>query len=267
MASDVSLEPNGRAHAERIRTEFAAQAATFTDTGWAVRGIDWIVEHVAPVSHEIVLDVAAGAAHVGRALAPHVAHVSAVDITPEMLRQGDELAAAGGITNIAFLAGDAEALPWIDRQFDLVVCRLALHQVHDPRAVVREMLRVVRPSGRVGVIDIVADDDPAIAAEMNRLERLRDPSHARALAEGEIRSLIEETGATVITSDTQDQPLELEDWLERSKTPAHIRNEIRVLIEDELAGGAPTGLRPFHESNGTVSFVHRWALFVAHPAT
>lgn len=265
MPPDVPAGDDARAHAERIRTEFAAQASTFTGSGWAVRGIDWIVGHLAPAAHEIVLDVAAGAGHVGRALAPHVAHVSAIDITPEMLQQGDELAAAGGIANVAFLVGDAEALPWIDRQFDLVVCRLTLHQVHDPRAVVREMLRVVRPSGRVGVIDIVADDDTAIAAEMNRLERLRDPSHGRALAEREIRALLEDAGATIVTAASQDQPLDLEDWMARSNTPPAVRDAIRGRLDDEMAGGAPTGLRPFRETDGTVSFVHRWVLFVARP--
>lgn len=265
MSPEVPSDVDARAHAGRVRTEFAAQAATFTDGGFAARGIDWIVAHLAPATHEIVLDVAAGAAHVGRALAPHVAHVSAIDLTPEMLRQGNALAAAGGIANVAFLVGDAEALPWIDHQFDLVVCRLALHQVYDPRAVVREMLRVVRPSGRVGIADIVAEDDTALATEMNRLERLRDPSHGRALAEAEIRGLIEETGATVVTAAAQDQPLDFEDWMERSQTPAPVRDEIRARVAAEVAGGAPTGLRPYRESDGAVTFVHRWALFIATP--
>jgi hypothetical protein len=59
------------------------------------------------------------------------------------------------------------------------------------------MVRVTRPDGRTGIIDITADDDPAVAAEANRLERLRDPSHGRTLTVGEIRALLAEAGADV----------------------------------------------------------------------
>ena len=100
-----------------MREQFRAQAVTFTDEGFAARGLEWIVAQLAPASGELVLDVAAGAAHLGRALAPRVAHVSALDLTPEMLRQGRQLAAAQGLPNIAFLVGDASALPWTARQF------------------------------------------------------------------------------------------------------------------------------------------------------
>jgi len=262
---NLPQERDARAHAASVREQFAVQATTFANTGFATRGLDWIVDHLAPATHELVLDVAAGAAHVGRALVPHAAHVSAVDITPEMLYQGNALAMADGITNVTFQLADAAALPWIDEQFDLVVCRLALHQVYDPRAVVHEMLRVTRPSRRVGIVDLVADEDPGLAGEMNRLERLRDPSHGRALSEGEIRGLIEETGSTVTSVVDQDQPLDLEDWMARTSTPEVARAEIRARFNEELSGGTPTGLRPFRDANGTVGFVHRWIMFVAIP--
>jgi ubiquinone/menaquinone biosynthesis C-methylase UbiE len=159
------------AHDDLVRAQFRAQAVTFTDEGFAARGLEWIVAQLTPASGELVLDVAAGAAHLSRALAPHVAHVSALDLTPEMLAQGQRLAAAQGVTNVAFLVGDATALPWPAQQFDLVVCRLALHQVADPAAVVREMLRVTRSTGRIGITDMIADDAPVVAAETSRRPR------------------------------------------------------------------------------------------------
>jgi ubiquinone/menaquinone biosynthesis C-methylase UbiE len=150
-----------------VREQFRLQAAPFTDEGFATRGLDWIVEGLRPAAAEQVLDVAAGAGHLGRALAPRVAHVSAVDLTPEMLEQGQHLASRQGLRNIAFQIGNATALPWLDAQFDLVACRIVLHQAADPAAVVREMVRVTRPSGRIGVIDMIAAEDPLVAAETN----------------------------------------------------------------------------------------------------
>jgi ubiquinone/menaquinone biosynthesis C-methylase UbiE len=250
-------------HNARVREQFRLQAATFTDTGFATSGLDWIVGLLAPRPGEQVLDVACGAGHLGRAIAPHVGHVSAVDLTPEMLEQGDRLARAGGVENIAFSRGDATALPWLDGQFDLVVCRITLHQVADPAAVVREMVRVTRPSGRIGITDIVLDD-PATVEENTRLERLRDPSHNQTLTGDQIQRLLSDAGATVVTSTTRDNPLDLEDWMARSATPDHDRAEIRRRLDEEIDGGEATGLRPAHAATvRTIS--HTWATILARP--
>jgi SAM-dependent methyltransferase len=254
-----------RAHDDLLREQFHAQAATFTDEGFATRGLEWIVEQLAPANGELVLDVAAGAAHLGRALAPHAAHVSALDLTPEMLRQGQRLAAAQGLRNIAFLVGNATALPCTEHQFDLVVCRLALHQVADPASVVREMLRVTRPTGRIGITDMIADDDPVIAAETNRLERLRDPSHNRTLTVAEIRGLLTDNGASITATARRDHALDLEDWMSRSGTPSPARSAIRERLDQELAGGQRTGLRPYRRADGTISFNHEWLTLTAVP--
>lgn len=249
-------------HNEAIREQFRIQAGTFTDSGFAARGLDWIVEELEPAAGDQVLDVAAGAAHLGRALAPRVAHVSALDLTPEMLVQGQQLAATAGLRNVAFLLGDAVALPWIDGQFDLVACRLTLHQVADPAAVVREMLRVSRPGGRVAVIDMTAPDDPVLAAEMNRIEKLRDPSHGRTLSEQETHHLLTATGAKVVHCSRHDQPVDVEDWMERTATPAATRELIRARFADELAGGPPTGLRPSRDEAG-LRLTHTWTMSLA----
>lgn len=250
-------------HNDAIREQFRAQAATFTDVGFAARGLDWIVEQVAVSPGHTVLDVAAGAAHLGRALAPHVLHVTALDLTPEMLEQGRRLAAAAALRNIAFVVGDATSLPWRDDQFDLVVCRLTLHQVADPPAVVSEMVRVARPSGQVVIVDMTVDDDPAQAAETNRLERLRDPSHGRTLTLGEIHRLLADAGVDVVSTAGRDQALDVEDWLQRTGTPIDVRAEIRYRFEREIEGGEATGLRPHRDGDGALVMVHPWSTIIA----
>jgi ubiquinone/menaquinone biosynthesis C-methylase UbiE len=252
------------AHNQRILEQFRIQAATFTDSGFAAAGLDWILEQLAPRPGEQALDVASGAGHLGRALAPRLGHVSALDLTPEMLEQGDRLAHEAGLNNISFLRGDAAALPWLDAQFDLVVCRITLHQVDDPAAVVREMVRVTRPGGRVGITDILLLD-PAHEPENTRIERLRDPSHNRTLAIEEIHGLLSTAGAKPVSAATMDNPLDLEDWMERSQTPSPVREEIRLRFDDEIAGGAATGLRPALDG-GRRTLMHRWGTVIARPA-
>jgi hypothetical protein len=60
--------------------------------------------------------------------------------------------------------------------------------------VFREMVRVCAPDGRVVIVDTYASPDPAKAAQFNRLEKLRDPSHARSLALAELTALFPAAG-------------------------------------------------------------------------
>ncbi|ATL69396.1 class I SAM-dependent methyltransferase [Nocardia terpenica] len=251
-------------HNDRIREQFRLQAPTFENAGFSNRGLAWIVEQVAPRREDMVLDVAAGAGHLGRALAPLVSHVSAIDLTPEMLVQGRRLADESGLRNIAFCVGDAVRLPWLDRQFDLVVCRLALHQVADPAAVVREMVRVTRPDGRIGITDMFV---PAaeLADETNRLERLRDPSHNRTLAREEILDMVENAGAEVVSEAYEDFGLGLDDWLDRTRTPDDARAQILSRFTEELDGGPATGLAPSRTEDGGIRFIHPWITVTATP--
>jgi SAM-dependent methyltransferase len=251
------------AHDARVRQQFGLQAATFDDHGFAVRGLGWIVEELPLERTDLVLDVAAGAMHVARAVAPYVAHVCAIDLTREMLEVGARLATESGLRNISASVGNATALPWLEGQFDVVVCRLALHQVSDPAAVVAEMVRVTRVGGIVAVVDMVVDPDPDVAADTNRLERLRDPSHNRTLGEPEIGRLITAAGARIRHRAITEQSLDLDDWLDRTQTPGWSRREVIERFEAELGGGPPTGLRPSRGDDGGWSFVHTWLMLTA----
>jgi SAM-dependent methyltransferase len=64
-----------------------------------------------------------------------------------------------------------------------------MHHFLDPAGALKEMLRVCAPGGRVVVVDMYASEDPAKAIEWNRLEKLRDPSHARCLTLTELKAL------------------------------------------------------------------------------
>jgi ubiquinone/menaquinone biosynthesis C-methylase UbiE len=102
-------------HDDRVRKQFASQAATSTDTGFATPGLSWILDTIAPTGTEVVLDVACGAAHLG-ALSHHACRTYVgLDLVPEMLEQARRLADASQLRNILLLRGDATDLPWVDQ--------------------------------------------------------------------------------------------------------------------------------------------------------
>jgi SAM-dependent methyltransferase len=252
------------AHNEVVQREFAAQAAGFEDPRYVFaddRILEWILAHVPVEPHFVVLDVAAGAGHLARAIARRAHQVIAFDLTPEMLATGKAAADAAGISNVVFERGDAAALPYLDDSFDLVASRFAVHHFAEPQLQLSEMARVCRPGGRVAIIDLVTAD-PVLAERHNELERLRDPSHTTALGAQRMIELIEASGAVVEQDVSTDQKLDLERWLAQAETPPKVAAEIRGALEAELEGGAATGMRPVRE-DGRLRFTQRWAIFVA----
>ena len=220
--------------------------------------MDWLAANTPADPDDLVLDVAAGTAIYARTLAPRVAAVVAIDLTPEMLDEGLRAARAHGLTNIVFEVGDATALPFRDGGFDRVVSRLALHHFAEPAVPFSEMVRVCRPGGTITVVDMVVVDEAA-QDSFNQLERRRDQAHTRALTRSELVRLVEEAGVETVHTASRENVIDGERWLDQTDTPARDRAFIRSAWSEELAGGRTTGMRP-HIENGRVVFVHDWDL-------
>ena len=90
-------------HNETIRQEFAKQASGFGEKGLTLSSqeyLAWMVKKL-PLQDDLrVLDVAAGTAHLSCAIAPHVQHVVAFDMTPEMLDEARHAIATKGLQNV-----------------------------------------------------------------------------------------------------------------------------------------------------------------------
>ena len=255
-------------HTDIVREQFRIQSEQFEEqvSGGYNRDIPgWILDNLALTGQEDVLDVATGTGIMARDLAPRVAHVTGIDVTPEMLAQARRIAGEAGIANIAFDDGDAAALPYAEDRFDLVISRIAVHHFADPTVELGEMRRVCKPDGRVAIVDITALDDAALAATHNRLERLRDPSHTTAFAVSGLLALASRCGLRPVHTAETDAARDVEEWMELTAAPEAVRQEIRGALEAELAGGAPTGMQAFRE-DGRAKFVHHWAVVVCELA-
>ncbi|MBI3746025.1 MAG: arsenite methyltransferase [Chloroflexi bacterium] len=109
-----------------------------------------------------------------------------VDMTDEMLELAEANAREAGVTNVEFRKGAIEALPVGDAEVDVVISNCVINLAADKAAVLAEIARVLRPGGRMGVSDIVADDALTLA------ERAARGSYvgciAGALSYGEFRA-------------------------------------------------------------------------------
>jgi ubiquinone/menaquinone biosynthesis C-methylase UbiE len=132
------------------------QQATWASGDFAVIGVtiqmvgESLVEAVNLQAGERVLDVAAGNGNATLAAARHFADVTSTDYVPALLDKGRVRAQAEGLA-VQFQVADVEALPFDDRSFDVVLSTFGVMFAPDHRQSSREMLRVLRSGGRIGM--------------------------------------------------------------------------------------------------------------------
>ena len=120
-----------------------------------------------------------------------------LDMTDEMLALAQRNADEAGATNVEFLKGHIEAIPLPAESIDVVISNCVVNLAADKPAVFREIARVLRPGGRIGITDIVAEDS------LTMEERAERGSYAGciagALSLSEFRSGLEAVGLTDVS--------------------------------------------------------------------
>ena len=216
---------------DRVRAQYGAVGDAYVrSTGHASgKDLERMAELAQPSRTDRVLDIATGGGHVARLFAPHVASVVASDLTPEILEHAAAFFAAQGVDNVTTQLADAESLPFADRSFDIVTCRIAPHHFPNPAEFVREAARVLSPGGRFILVDSTVPE--GLSGEfLNRIEKLRDPSHVRSLTIDEWRALLKGASFQIETIETFPKRHDFADWTARSR----MSNADREALECEM---------------------------------
>jgi ubiquinone/menaquinone biosynthesis C-methylase UbiE len=251
---------------------FGAFAATYATSRSHAKGgsLSRLVELAAPQPGWTALDIATGAGHMALALAPHIAHVVASDLTPQMLGVARGLASDRKIVNMSFAGTRAEALPFADAAFDLVTCRIAPHHFDNVRQFLAESARVLRPGGVFGLVENISPDASmmegdagalaAAADEYNAFEKLRDPSHMRCLTLTEWRDLAAQAGFKERHVELLDKPMVLGPWADQQNVGEELKRQLKSMLLD-----GSTAFRTFarpQEQDRDVDFVLTEAVIV-----
>jgi ubiquinone/menaquinone biosynthesis C-methylase UbiE len=221
-----------RQHSDAVLGQFDAQAAAYLSSQVHAAGpdLEWVRTRLLPALAATgrALDAGCGAGHLGFTLARGFDHVVALDPAPSMLETVAAHAAQEGLT-IETRAGRADSLPFEADSFDLVATRYSAHHwLHLERSLA-EMFRVLRPGGRLLVIDVLGGADALVDTYLQAMELLRDPSHIRNRSAVEWRGLLSDAGFAL--QEEMDWPLRLEfgSWVARMRTPVLQQQAIRTL--------------------------------------
>jgi len=124
-------------------------------------------------------DLGCGTGQMTAALAPFVRHVIAVDGSAAMLQAAKKR--LQGFDNVELRRGDLEALPIDDAKLDAATLALALHHLADPRRVLAEVARVLKPGGQLLVVDMLPHDRESYRQQMGHVWLGFSEEHVRRI--------------------------------------------------------------------------------------
>jgi ubiquinone/menaquinone biosynthesis C-methylase UbiE len=176
------------------------------------------------------LDLGCGAGHAAFALAKAGAAVTAYDLSPQMLKLVENEAVRRGLVGITTQQGAVEKLPFADATFDLVATRFSAHHWSDVASAMREVRRVLKHSGILIVIDIVAAENALFNTLLQSVEILRDASHIRDYRISEWHAMLFAAGFDVNESACWKLTMEFAGWTARMRAPELRINAIRDLL-------------------------------------
>ena len=121
-----------------------------------------MVDQIASIAPESILDVATGTAGVALQLAARTgAEIVGIDITEEMLQLGQQKVRRNGLDRrVQFVLGTGERLPFGDASFDALAFTYLLRYVPDPGGTLQELARVLKPGGRMSSIEFLVPPNP-----------------------------------------------------------------------------------------------------------
>lgn len=183
------------------------------------------------------------------------------------MKHHDQVADAFGTTAAAYLTSTVHATgadlqtlaDAVSATFDWVVSRMSAHHWHDMHATLAEVRRVLKPGGRVLMIDIAGNDHPLLDTYLQAAEVLRDASHVRDYRADEWLAMFRAAGFDAQVHSRWRLPIDFDTWVARIRTPADSVAGIRALWAH-----APDEVRGYYAVQADGSFEHDALLIDAH---
>lgn len=187
-----------RRRLQSVRAERKEQAAAY----FARHAADWsriralhvpeeaveeaIVEALGERKFESVLDLGTGTGQMLQLLGPRARRAVGLDVSPAMLAVARANLDGAGLRHVQLRQGDLYALPADLARFELVILHQVLHFMDDPARAVREAARVLKPGGRIVIVDFAPHQEESLRSE-HAHRRLGFSGH-------EIESMLDESG-------------------------------------------------------------------------
>jgi len=251
-------------HKLAVQKQFTKTAEAFST--YAVRDtpevLDEKVEFIKPQATDFALDVACGPGALVLALAPRVRFARGIDLTEEMIRRARRFQLEKNIPNAAFARGEAERLPYPGAAFDLVTCQCSLHHMPRPELALKEMVRVMKPDGRLAIIDTLGPESDSKFDLHNRIEALRDPSHTLSLRLTTFLEMFEKCDLEIARQSLKRRQRSFNQWMLRAGLePSHKSyQETRKLLEESMPGDR-AGFSPLPQGDD-ILITHNEGMFV-----
>lgn len=219
-----------------VKKQFGRSAASYVTSEGHRKGGDLqtLVAMVNATGTEHALDIATGGGHTANALAPIVGKVTALDLTPQMLAAAEKFIRGNGHENVEFVEGDAEKLPFSDKTFDIVSCRIAPHHFPNITRFVSEVSRVLKSGGQFLLDDNVVPENNEFDEFYNTVEKKRDYSHFRAWKKTEWIQILENKGFEIQELYRFDKPFDFESWADRM----HLSDSEKAELTDYMVNAS-----------------------------
>lgn len=181
----------------KVRKQYNRLASVY-DERWnryVTTTLEFLKTWVSLSPQEVVLDIACGTGEFERLiLAEHAAQqIVGIDISEQMLAIAQQKFST--VANVSFQIANASALPFPDHSFDVVVSANAFHYFDNPTAALKEMKRVLKPQGRLVILDWCRDFWVCQICDV--VLKLIDPAHRQCYTQEQFHHMLTMTGVEI----------------------------------------------------------------------
>lgn len=204
-----------------VQEHFTKRAPTYNQSSrWCTDNqiINLLLQTCKPTRSDVMLDVAVGTGLVAKHFKGKVKKIVGSDINTDMANQSADFLDE-------FVQAPAENLPFKDDTFDIITCRQGI-QFMDIHTALKEMVRVLKPKGRICLLDLCAysKDD---MEEYFEILRLRNPARRNFFLLGDVATILEKTGKITTSTIEYITTEDVEIWSDNGAIDKERREAIR----------------------------------------